>query len=79
MLQTILTVVHIVLTIAVIVVVMLQDNKEAGLSGAIVGGQTESFFGKNKSRTKEGLLSRLTIYLSALFVISSIVLAILFK
>ncbi|MGI6337010.1 MAG: preprotein translocase subunit SecG [Clostridiales bacterium] len=59
-LTIILTVVQVVLAVAIIILVLLQQGKSAGLSGAISGG-AETFFGKNKGRSIDGLLRKLTI------------------
>lgn len=71
---TALTVVHIILAIILIAVVLLQSGKNAGLSGSI-GGGAETFFGKNKARTLDGMLSRATTVVAILFIITSLVLA----
>ncbi len=75
---TILTVVHIILAVILIAVVLLQSGKQAGLSGAISGG-AETFFGKNKARTMDGMLSRATTVVALLFILTSIGLALLMK
>ena len=75
-LVTALTVVHVILSLALIVVVLLQSGKQAGLSGSI-GGGAETFFGKNKARTLDGLLSRITTALAILFIVVSFVLALI--
>ena len=48
--EIILGIVLILLSVAIIVLVLLQEGKSAGLSGAIAGS-AETFFGKNTSRT----------------------------
>ena len=53
----------------------MQQGKQQGLSGAIAGG-AETFFGKNKGRTMDGMLKKATAVIAALFVISSLALAI---
>ncbi|MDQ0159561.1 preprotein translocase subunit SecG [Alkalibacillus salilacus] len=55
-------------TIALITVVLLQQGKSAGLSGAISGG-AEQLFGKQKARGMEGILHRLTIILGVSFMV----------
>lgn len=55
------------------VVVLLQDSKSSGLSGAISGG-AETYFGKNKARTMEGKLETLTKILGGLYLVLSLVL-----
>ena len=62
-----------VVSLAIILIVLLQSGKSAGLSGAIAGG-AETFFGKNKGRTLDGLLSKLTTVVAVAFIILSIVL-----
>lgn len=78
MLNVILTVIQIILSIILIAVVLLQSGKQAGLSGSIAGG-AETFFGKNKARTLDGMLSRMTTIVAILFVVISFVLALLLK
>lgn len=69
-----LTIVHIILALVLIAAVLLQSGKNAGLSGTISGG-AETFFGKNKARTLDGMLSRITTVTAVLFIITSFVLA----
>ena len=66
-LEIILGVVLILLSIATIVVVLMQKSREGGLSGAITGGGADTFFGKNKSRTREAILAKATKYIAILF------------
>ena len=78
MLQTILTVVHVILAVLLIGVVLFQSGKSAGLSGSI-GGGAETFFGKNKARTLDGMLAKLTSVVAVLFIATSFVLALILK
>lgn len=55
-------------SIAIIALVLLQEGKSAGLSGAIAGG-AETFFGKNKGRTLESRLVKITKYVAIFFFI----------
>lgn len=65
-----LGVVLIITSIALIAVVLLQEGRSAGLSGAIAGG-AETFLGKNKSKTIEQKLVKITkVLASAFFVLS---------
>ncbi|MEH7335216.1 preprotein translocase subunit SecG [Neobacillus drentensis] len=56
----------VIVSIGLILVVLLQSGKSAGLSGAISGG-AESLFGKQKARGIDLILHRITIVLSVLF------------
>ncbi len=78
MLNAILSGVQIILSIVLIAVVLFQSGKQAGLSGSIAGG-AETFFGKNKARTIDGMLSRITTIVAILFIITSFVLSLILK
>ena len=70
--EIILGIVLILLSVAIIVLVLLQDGKSAGLSGAIAGG-AETFFGKNKSRTMESKLVLITKIIAISFFVLALV------
>lgn len=71
-LRIILTVVFIIVCIALIAIVLLQEGKSAGL-GDIAGG-AESYWGKNKGRSMEGTLVKVTKYLVAAFIVLAVIL-----
>ncbi|MFE4705178.1 preprotein translocase subunit SecG [Peribacillus simplex] len=56
----------VIVSIALIVTVLLQSGKSAGLSGAIAGG-AEQLFGKQKARGLDLVLHRATIVLAIFF------------
>ncbi|GAA0462809.1 preprotein translocase subunit SecG [Alkalibacillus silvisoli] len=60
-------------TIALITVVLLQQGKSAGLSGAISGG-AEHLFGKQKARGMDGILHRVTVVLGVSFMVVTFIL-----
>lgn len=60
--------------IGLIVVVLLQSGKSAGLSGAISGG-AEQMLGKQKARGIDALLGKLTVVFAVLFMVLSIAVA----
>ncbi len=72
--QTALIIIHVIISFVLIVVVLMQHGKQQGLSGAIAGG-AETFFGKNKGRTIDAALKKVTAVVAVLFVASSIALA----
>lgn len=71
-LKTVLTVVFIIICIALTVIILLQEGKSAGL-GAI-SGAADTYWGKNKGRSMEGMLVKVTRALVILFLLISIVL-----
>ena len=69
----ILLILYIIVCVALTVVVILQEGKQAGLTGAI-SGAAESYWGKNKGRSMEGGLVMATSVLAVLFVLISLLL-----
>lgn len=67
---------HIIFSVSIIIIILLQSGRQAGLSGSIAGG-AETFFGKNKGRTIDALLSKYTTVAAVAFLITSIALEIL--
>ncbi|EOD00763.1 preprotein translocase subunit SecG [Caldisalinibacter kiritimatiensis] len=72
--QILFTILLIITSLVLIASILLQPGKSAGLSGTIAGG-AESIWGKNKGRSYEGILEKLTAISAILFVISALVLA----
>lgn len=64
--KTLLLVLQIIISVVLIIVVLMQPSKTDGLSG-FIGGGSDTFFSKNKSRTSEAALSRITIVCAILF------------
>jgi preprotein translocase subunit SecG len=76
--EIVLNILHIIVCIAIIAVVLLQSGRSAGISGAISGG-AETFFGKNKGRTIDAILSKYTGVAAIVFLITAILLTIMLK
>ena len=70
--------IYMVICLALIILVMKQSKEDDGASGAIVGGSSNSFYEKNKGRTKEGKMKRATIILGITFIILTVALAIVY-
>lgn len=64
--ELILGILILITSILVVVLVLLQEGKQQGLSGAIAGG-AETFFGKSKGRTMEQKLVKITRVLAVVF------------
>ena len=73
-LGNILIIVDIIVALVVIVLIMLQRNDDKGASGTITGAAANNFLDKNKGRTREGKLKRMTILFSIIFGILTFVL-----
>ena len=77
-LKTVLYVVQILVCLVLIITVLLQEGNSYGLSGSIAGG-AETFFGKGKGRTLNGILRTITKISAVLFVALSLVLTFVSK
>ena len=71
-LKIILTVVFIIISIALTVIILMQEGKSAGL-GAI-SGIADTYWGQNKGRSMEGALVKSTKFLAILFIVLAAVL-----
>lgn len=72
-LRIIVTILYVLICVALVVVVLMQEGKTMGLSGAI-SGVADTYWGKNKGRSMEGALAKSTKILAALFIVLSVVL-----
>lgn len=71
-LRMFLTIIFLIVCIAIIVLVLMQEGKSAGL-GAI-SGAAETYWGKNKGRSMEGALVKMTTGLSVAFIVLAVIL-----
>ena len=62
-----------VAALALIVVVMMQKGNQDNISAISGGANNDTFFGKNKGRSREGKLKIATIVIGILLVIFSII------
>ena len=74
MLTKVLFGIEIVLGLIVIVSVLMQKSKADALSGLVQGSKNETFFSKNRGRTKDALLAKITMISMLLFAINTVVL-----
>lgn len=71
-LKMILTIVFILICVALVILVLMQEGKSAGLGS--ISGAAETYWGKNKGRSMEGRLVKWTKILSVLFLVLAAVL-----
>jgi preprotein translocase subunit SecG len=65
--KTALIVLLVIISIVLIVSVLMQPSKTNGLTGLMGGGSSDTYFSKNKARTKEAMLARITVITAILF------------
>ncbi len=74
MIETILTFLEVAASIALIVVVLLQSGKEAGLSSAIAGN-SDSYMSKNAKGGTDRMLATSTKWIAAVWVVLTLALS----
>ncbi len=70
--KTVVTVIFILICLALTVIILMQEGKSAGL-GAIAGA-ADTYWGKNKGRSMEGMLVKITRAVVVLFIVIAAVL-----
>ena len=70
--------IYLIICASLIIAATIQTKDSQGASGTITGSSTNNFYEKNKGRTKEGRIKRITIILGVLFAIFAILLGILY-
>lgn len=71
-LRIVIQIIFILICIALSVIVLMQEGKQAGLGS--IGGMAETYWGKNKGRSMEGKLVKFTKYLAIGFILLSVIL-----
>jgi len=75
--KTILTILLIIISIALTIIVLMQEGKNQGLSASIGGSapSTDSYWNKNKGRSKDAMIVKATAALTVLFFVITLVLS----
>lgn len=72
--KDLLFVLEAILGVLVIASILMQKSKADALSGLIQGSKSESFFAKNKSKTKESILVKITAISMFFFMVNTVLL-----
>ncbi len=73
MVKIVLSVIYCIVCVALAVIVLMQEGKDAGL-GALGGSQSGTYWDKNRGRSAEGTMKKLTTLLVVCFFALSILL-----
>lgn len=76
--KNILIAIYIVVCLVLVVLITKQSNEDSGASGTVMGASASNFYEKNKGKTREGKIKRLTVVLAAVFVVLNIALGIIY-
>lgn len=74
--EIILIVLEVIASLALIVIVLLQSGKEAGLSGAVAGG-SDTYLSKNKSASLDKKLASATKWVALAWVAVTLILSLI--
>ena len=75
-LTLVITILQLLCGLAIIVVVLFQSGKSAGLSGTI-GGVADSFLSRNKAKTWDAKLAQMTQWVAIVFMVLTLVLCLI--
>ena len=75
--QLVLSIIYFVVALVLVAIVMLQSGKSAGLSS--VFGGSDTFLAKNKAKTTDARLARMTKWVAVVFMILTVVFLCLLK
>ena len=71
----IITVVQLLVALALILIVLFQSGKSAGLSGAI-SGAADTFLSKNKAKSVDAKLAKMTKWVAIVWIVLTLALCI---
>ena len=74
--QLVLSIIYFIVALGLIAVVMLQSGKSAGLSG-VFGGSSDTFLSKNKAKSADARLARMTKWVAVVFMVLTLVICLL--
>ena len=66
MVKTIVIIAFLLLSVVLTIVILMQEGKDNGLSGALTGS-ADSYWAKNKGRSKDAVMRKITVVLAVLF------------
>ena len=73
-LKTVITIILVIVSIILSIVVLMQEGKQEGLGSLAGGASTDTYWSKNKGRSKEGALKKSTTVLAVIFFILALLL-----
>ena len=73
MIKTILIIAFLVLSVVLTIIILMQEGKDSGLSGALTGS-ADSYWAKNKGRSKDAVIKKVTVFLAVLYFVLAILL-----
>ena len=76
-LEIILTILEVIASVALILVILFQSGKEAGLSSAIAGGSQDTYLNKNKNGSLDKMLASATKWIALVWIALTLTLSLI--
>lgn len=73
--KTTLIIVFLVISVILAIIVMMQEGKGGGLTSSISGGGSDTYWSKNKGKSKEAILKKVTIVLGIAYMVLALLLS----
>ena len=77
-LKNVVIVIYLIVCVALVILINKQSKEDEVSSGTIMGASASNFYEKNKGKTKEGKMKKLTIILAVVFVILTVALGVIY-
>ena len=71
--KTIVIIAFLVLSVVLTIIILMQEGKDSGLSGTLTGS-ADSYWAKNKGRSKDAVIKKVTVFLAVLYFVLAILL-----
>lgn len=71
--KTLVIIAFCLISIVLMIVVLMQEGKDSGLSGTLTGS-ADSYWAKNKGRSKDAVIKKVTVFLAVLYFVLAILL-----
>ncbi|MCC8122627.1 MAG: preprotein translocase subunit SecG [Oscillospiraceae bacterium] len=75
--QLVLSIAMVVVGLILMLIVLLQSGKNAGMSGVITGNNSDSFLSRNKSKSMDARLARVTKWVAIAFMVLSMIMCLI--
>lgn len=72
--KTALSIIFVIVSIALAIIVLMQEGKNQGLSGSL-GGSSETYWSRNKGRSKDAVIVKITVVLTVIYFVLAILLS----
>ncbi len=73
MVKTLIIIAFCLISVVLMIVVLMQEGKDSGLSGTLTGS-ADSYWAKNKGRSKDAVIKKVTVFLAILYFVLAILL-----